>query len=390
MRVIKISTYIFAACFSLTSLLFAQAPTLINYQGKISMTGMAVEDSTNMTFIIYNDSIAINQAVWSKEYENVRLSAGVFKVLLGPFPPEIFNGSGERWLEVNVGSQRLLPRYRLVSVPYAIHSNSARTLSAADGDPLDAVVVDADGKVGIGTTNPETKLHVVGGTDVALRVASTGSESEVAAFQIKKNDVSWAMGTGGPATHYGGEGGMGFRQSIGSSTHITRMVIDSAGNVGIGTSAPETKLDVDGVINARNSRPIREQMVHRRILFGVAGDTTISYGSDWHLVRPLYGPFGYAIPTLQSGATRKYRLYAIYADYMTNDGVNEVLFDMNNEQDVLFTLPRTWGGPPSNRDAFSDWTSSAPDGHGSIKIRTTIPGKSGTLYYLELQTWDFF
>jgi len=108
------------------------------------------------------------------------------------------------------------------------------------------MVIDGDGKVGIGTPTPKTELHVVGDTDVEMRVSTTGTDAETAVLQIKKSNTCWAIGTGGPGTHYGGIGGIGFRQSLGSTQHITRMVINRDGNVGIGTTAPGAKLHVAG------------------------------------------------------------------------------------------------------------------------------------------------
>ena len=140
--------------------------------------------------------------------------------------------------------------------------------------------------------------------------------------------------------------------------------------------------------------PIKQQLVHRRIIFGIAGDSPVNYNGTWTtVVYPLYGLFGYAMPQVQQGATRKYRLYAVYSDTMSTTGTNEVMFhctDYGPFSDIIISLPRTWGDTSGRRDAYSDWfTFTETDGHAQASIHTTT-GDAGCLRYLELQAWDFF
>ena len=181
------------------------------------------------------------------------------------------------------------------------------------------------------------------------------------------------------------------RQRIASAVYAlkTAGINIREGNVGIGTKTPATKLEVEGVIGGTNTRPIREQLVHQRAIFGYTGDTDLAYGSSWTLVRFCYWPFANAVPSVQPGAVRKFRLYAIYSDDITSSGGNQVWFEDLN---IIFELPRTWGGLGGyNRDNYSDWYTGQPSGiHSNVKIRTTDPGTSGVLHYLALQTWDVF
>lgn len=112
------------------------------------------------------------------------------------------------------------------------------------------------GNVGIGTTAPWAKLDVNGDTGVIIRRASNpdqiltltggdgygGSKVESAYSLIlsAKGDLG-----------YGGE--IDF-QSLGSS----KMFINNFGNVGIGTTSPSYKLDVNGVASFGNSNPSAE------------------------------------------------------------------------------------------------------------------------------------
>ncbi|MDI6603377.1 MAG: hypothetical protein QME57_04735, partial [Patescibacteria group bacterium] len=105
-----------------------------------------------------------------------------------------------------------------------------------------------DGKVGIGTTAPQSKLHVGGTTSdtFSLGTTSYGGSSGQALTALQSDQA-----TGEP---YGGilyfktlEWGAGT-----SYLPVTRMTIQSNGNVGIGTTEPSSglKLDVEGKVGA--------------------------------------------------------------------------------------------------------------------------------------------
>jgi hypothetical protein len=134
------------------------------------------------------------------------------------------------------------------------------------------------GNVGIGTSSPTARLNIVssgqqmavepslGNADASVMVgrgltlsgtaAIVGTKSFInCAFEGSDDSayspfgyVTTAVGTRGQiATAFYIE-----TKSAGSSTPAERMRIDSAGNVGIGTSSPTSKLDVNGVIADSN------------------------------------------------------------------------------------------------------------------------------------------
>ena len=211
-----------AAVFSAALLLgavtaVAQFPTTVNYQ--VMLTDDADEpladQAVELVFRLYQLE-AGGVAGWTETHNTTTNSIGVVSVILGtvnPIPLDSF--PGHLWLEIEVDGETMSPRRRLTSAPYAFDAYNSHqlgglaatdyatdaelstpgsindpsnlvdwtklknvpsgfadgsdaeggagdgySLDAWDGDPVDAVWVGGNGKVGIGTTDPISTLHV--------------------------------------------------------------------------------------------------------------------------------------------------------------------------------------------------------------------------------------
>ena len=104
----------------------------------------------------------------------------------------------------------------------------------------DRMHIDSSGRVGIGTSSPDQNLHVSDtSTNAYIKIISNDSNTAGILFGDQN------AGLQGKLYYLNGSDAMRF-----DTNGSERMRINSSGNVGIGTTSPSQKLDVNGTINA--------------------------------------------------------------------------------------------------------------------------------------------
>ena len=123
------------------------------------------------------------------------------------------------------------------------------------------------GNVGIGATSPSYKLTAYGSSTNSEIVASFGSandQNEYTAIGLSGFIASNGATKAGLALKRTGTYGTGELHFLNNNTldnsdmtlSDSKMMINSSGNVGIGTTSPDFKLDVNGIIRSENSSEV--------------------------------------------------------------------------------------------------------------------------------------
>jgi hypothetical protein len=172
-----------------------EVPGLMNYQGTLTDAGGVTLDTTvSMTFSIYTDSTGGAQA-WTETQPAVVVTSSIFNALLGsvtPISDDVFSDP-VRWLGIQVGGDaELTPRQRIAAVGYAFRAASDGDWTISGNDMYSAV----SGNVGVGTTSPLRKLHVVGDDTLGSVVIvpnelASGDDAEL--ILGEDNDASFNM-----------------------------------------------------------------------------------------------------------------------------------------------------------------------------------------------------
>ena len=110
----------------------------------------------------------------------------------------------------------------------------------AGGDGAERLRITSTGNVGIGTTNPEQKLHVQG----SIRAQVTGGGTGI----LLHSNTGWSAASNLAQFWTGQTEGFAFYANDSGNGTNERLRITASGNVGIGTTNPGVKLDVDGII----------------------------------------------------------------------------------------------------------------------------------------------
>jgi hypothetical protein len=138
--------------------------------------------------------------------------------------------------------------------------------------------ITSGGNVGIGTTNPATKLHVEHygsaiGDFEGIRIANHATNlhaSSRPAYEFVVSDIDAGTGLGN------GKFAIGYRGTT-SASRTDRLVIDNSGNVGIGVTDPGARLHVNGDIAVGVDGSLRRTADNDLINIYAGSDNTSPY-----------------------------------------------------------------------------------------------------------------
>jgi Fibrinogen beta and gamma chains, C-terminal globular domain len=224
----------------------AAVPSTLAHQGRLFDANDApVTDTLDVVFALYDSEDPTATPLWT-ETHSVSFDNGYFSVNLGeitPIGPGVFDGS-VRHLGITVGDDaEMTPRSATHSVPYALLAGdvNGHIHPMSVSIPGAGMVIDQNGKwVGdptglVGPIGPEGPMGPAGPVGPQGVAGPTG-----------------ATGPQGPPGMLSG-GSASFLAKWTSATTIAAGSIYDNGSVGIGTSNPQTLLDVNGAVRVGNA-----------------------------------------------------------------------------------------------------------------------------------------
>ena len=134
----------------------ALASTTMTYQGQLQDADGPVNATVDMSFQLFDDPTAGNPVGGPVELTGVDVVDGLFQVELDFGEQDYASGL---WLVVEVDEQVLAPRQAITGAPFAI---SAAPGSGSNWEVSGSHISYTGGRVGIGTGNPQARLHVLG------------------------------------------------------------------------------------------------------------------------------------------------------------------------------------------------------------------------------------
>ena len=220
---------LFAGIFVLLFVAQVISAQSINTQGVLrDANGYAMDDGTySVSFRIYDSEFG-GTLKWNDTY-NLQVTNGVFSVTLGDGgnPVDMLSDDQPYWISMEIGTDgELTPRLKLNTTPYEMNylTGNQNTFPGT-------------GNVGIGTLTPGAKLEVSDGTNKTQATGNTlGFTRSGGPAYI------WATSPGGYLNF--GVDGLTPNDANSNLTLLSDKTSVFRGNVGIGTTSPEAKLDV--------------------------------------------------------------------------------------------------------------------------------------------------
>jgi hypothetical protein len=195
-----------------------------------------------------------------------------------------------------------------------------------------AMTLDASGNLGIGTSSPTQKLNVVG-----IGLFEGASQGNIIIQKTGTNGVSLFSDAAGKLAFYDQNAG------------ITRLTLDASGNLGIGTTSPGAKLDVNGNIFSGAVGSTQRNIT----LATTGGSVVIVSHSTGDFNGDLYAAFNYnggQIGSITQNSTTGV-LYNITSDYRLKTVIGPVA-NAGQRIDALQPVEYTWNSNGSRTRGF--------------------------------------
>jgi trimeric autotransporter adhesin len=230
-----------------TATAIAVVPPLVKFSGVVTdPAGKPLTGIVGVTFLLYKESQG-GAPLWMETQNVTTDRTGHYTLMLGSskstgLPADVFVSGEARWLGVQPEGQAEQPRVLLLSVPYALKAADAETLG---GKPASAYLL-----------NPKQSEQAPVSTHSSSTAASKLSNTN-------KDAIVPSVAGGGTTSYI---------PRWTSSTNLGNSVIfqNTAGNLGIGASAPAYTLDISKPTGIR----VSATGTATQALYGISTATT--------------------------------------------------------------------------------------------------------------------
>lgn len=378
----------------------------INFQGKlVDSSGLNVSNgSYSIEFTLY-DSATAGTNLWS-ETQTVTVTDGIFRVELGTITSisTVDFAQDNIYLALNVNTDgEMSPRIRFTAVPYAFEADSVGVLSADY----------TNDRIGIGTSSPSTLLQLGEPGTIGGQLSLAGSASGLLTVNVPGSFTAWDFifpstpgtnayllqtdGTGAtswvdPASFGGSSAGLSgeiqFSDGTGGFVADSQFYWDDTTNqLGIGTSSPIAKLNIEGTTDevqlliegatgqTVNLLEFRDSAGTLLKYFDANGDLTVQDGQ--YAFRYEFGNYGITFNETS----------APFARYAFNNAAGESFIIGGTAPDDSFVLNNSGaiGLGTNTPNAQFNIVPNTPDAL-RIDAYGTGVGETGEIQFMELAT----
>ncbi|MBD3420869.1 MAG: hypothetical protein GF398_12185, partial [Chitinivibrionales bacterium] len=227
----------------LSTLCLSAIPRQVAWQGVITdAAGNPKSDgSYEIIFSLY-DATDATTALWS-EAQTLTSANGIITTTLGSTTPLSLPFDKQYWLGIKVGNENELePRTKLSTAAYSVRADTSEYAKAYQmQSSIDLDTLNVNDAIGIGIRDPTELLHIKGTRPKIFLVDERANQNH----SLKLTLSGSGSGATGENWFISSHAGGSFNISSDSGNAFS---IGNNGNVGIGITSPQEKLEVGGKI----------------------------------------------------------------------------------------------------------------------------------------------